>query len=156
MRATDSTRTAMRWSSCERLRAACGALAIALAAAGCSSAASDYYRPEPGQERLSVDDARLKLDELLKAECPRLARDGRLSSGEGEIKVEVDRNGVVQQAWVSRSAGDSRVDEMFAAMAAALEFESPSDMKRDVGTGRVRFGYACGPNSAVATLEPKG
>ena len=128
---------------------------LALSAA-CASHTTNYYKPTEGQERMSVDEARLKLDELLRVECPRLMSDGRLATGEGELKVEVDRDGNVQQAWVSRSVGDSKVDDLFAAVAATLEFESPSGMKNSTGTGRVKFGYACGQNSAVATLEPKG
>ena len=150
MRATDSTRTATRWSSSSLL-----ALAL-VAAAACSSRTTDYFKPEEGQARLSVDEARLKLDQLLRVECPRLRSDGRLATGEGELRVDVDRDGNVRQAWVSRSAGDQKVDEMFAAVAAALEFDTPSGMKGDTGTGRVKFGYACGDGSAVATLEPKG
>jgi hypothetical protein len=154
MRATDSTRTATRWSFYDVLRVAC-CVATVVITAGCWSRATDSYKPTEGQERLSVDEARLKLDEMLRAECPRLRQEGRLASGEGEIKVDVDRDGHVQQAWVSRTAGDQKIDDMFAAVAAALEFESPSNMKGDTGTGRVKFGYACGANSAVATLEPK-
>ncbi|HKG92559.1 MAG TPA: hypothetical protein VKA84_11725 [Gemmatimonadaceae bacterium] len=146
----------MRWSSCSVLRVACALSTLALAALGCTSRTTNYYKPAEGQERLSVDEARLKLDDMLRVECPRLMSGGRLATGEGELKVDVDRDGNVQQAWVSRSTGDSKVDDMFAAVAASLEFESPSGMKNDTGTGRVRIGYACGQGSAVATLEPRG
>jgi outer membrane biosynthesis protein TonB len=121
-------------------------------AAGCVTHTSTAYVPSPGEPRVTTDEARDQLDELLRIECPRLMQAGR-ESRVARLDLDVDREGHVLRSRIGTSTGDDRVDAMFGAVAAKLQLAPPTEMKNDVDTGHVRMGYSCSANAAVATID---
>ncbi len=158
MLATDSIRTATRcWCSDRRVitrRVARRVMSIVLviAAAGCVTRTSTAYVPSPEEPRLSTDEARDQLDQLLRVECPRLMQAGR-DTRVARVDLDVDREGHVLRSRIGSSTGDERIDAMFGAIAAKLQLAPPAEMKNDVETGHVRMGYSCSSTAAVATVD---
>jgi len=159
MRATDSIRTATRWLSSSATSSRALALAVTLAATGCQTVSTTYYKPTPGEQRFSIDEARGVLDQVVASECPRLI-DARKDVGEpGMIELAVDGSGAVTQARVTHSLGDARLDAAFGGIAARLQIDAPPSGTPVDAVGKLRAGYACGatlngkPGAAVATLQ---
>ena len=163
MRGTGSTRTATRWWWCSggsgiggrgsRSSLLLGALAL-LALGGCVTQTSTYFLPTPGQPRLTSDDARDQLDAVLRAECPRLLGASK-PSGAANVGVDLDRSGDVVRARITQSSSDDQMDKVIGAVAARMHFAAPpaADVKNDTVAGRLRMGYSCSKDAAVATVE---
>ena len=154
MRATDSTRTVTRWSSCEAARRALGAalLLLAASAAGCVTTTTTTYLPTAGQPRMTTDDARDEIDALLRAECPRLVQGGK-PSGEARVSVDVDASGNVSSARLQTSSGDEQMDRIFGGSAARLHFVTSGESSSATTAGRLRMGWSCSGNAAVSTIQ---
>ena len=151
MPATDSIRTATRWSSSETTRLALGALLL-LAGAGCVTTTSTAYVPTPGQPHLTTDDARDQIEALLRAECPRLLKADK-PSGESHLSVDVDASGNVSGARLQTSSGDEEMDKIFGGTAARLHFQTSGESSSATTTGRLRMGWSCSGDAAVATIQ---
>ena len=157
---TGSTRTATPWCSSEagrlvvsgrRARVALAGLLL-LAGAGCVTTTTTAYLPTPGQPRLTVDDARDEIDALLRAECPRLVQEGKPSQV-AHVTVDVNSAGDVASARLPTSSGDEQMDKIFGGVAARLHFQASGEMKGPTAPGRLRMGYSCSGQAAVATIE---
>ena len=88
MRATVSTRTAMRWWSCS----------IALAVVACTHHDERYYLPSEDQPRLTTDLMRDRGHNIVRAECPRLLGARAEVTGVAHIRVDVEADGEVRRA----------------------------------------------------------
>lgn len=163
MRGTGSTRTATRWwwysgrreaASGKRVRVSLAAPLCLLALGGCVTQTSSYFVPTPGQPRLTSDDARDQLDAVLRAECPRLLGESK-PSGAANVGVDLDRSGDVVRARITQSSSDAQMDKVFGAVAARMHFAAPpaADVRNDTVAGRLRMGYSCSKDAAVATVE---
>jgi outer membrane biosynthesis protein TonB len=127
----------------------------ALLLASCVTTTTTAFMPTPGQERLTADDARDRLDGLLRAECPRLLQANRPTQ-EGLVTVDIDSKGDVARAVITRSVGDAEIDKLFGGVAAQMHFQPPSsaDLKGEqTVAGRMKMGYSCSAKAAVATLQ---
>ena len=159
MRATGSTPTAMRWRSSEwrgglllLAHLVLGGLATA-----CTPRVTTFYTPSEGESRVSTDELRAEGDRVLAIECPRLLGAGQSATAEAAIVVDVDRaSGAVSRARVERGTGDARIDDIFGALAARLQFDPPSEAKQPTVSGRIGVGYSCSPQAAVTTLRLPG
>jgi hypothetical protein len=110
--------------------------------------------PTPGAARLSGDDARDRLDAVLRAECPRLLKEDKPTHA-AYVSVDLDRSGDVARARITQTSGDSVMDRVFGGVAASMHFQAPAaaDVKGDTAPGRLRMGYSCAKDAAVATVE---
>lgn len=151
MPGTGSTRTAMRWPSSSIFMV--GALGVVLAAGACMHSVSKYYVPTAGEPRLTATDLRDQADQLLGVECQRLLKGDSIATGVAQYLVEVNRGGEVTRADLRKSSGDAKIDDIFGAMAARLQFQPPANMKGDSDDGRIEIGYSCAPNIAVSTFH---
>lgn len=147
-----STRMGTRWPSSRRLSLAVAAGA-ALALGACVHSVAKYYTPSEGESRMTATDLRDQADQLLSVECQRLLKSDSAANGAAQYLVEVDRGGAVSRAELKRSSGDAKIDDIFGAMAARLQFEPPQNMKKDHDDARVEIGYDCAPNVAVSTFR---
>ena len=75
------------------------------------------------------------------------------SSGDVRLTIITDTSGAVTRAELVSSSGDEMLDGLFGAVAAQLKVDSLRATKKSLATRRVRVGYSCAPNAAVATLE---
>ncbi|MDQ6886488.1 MAG: energy transducer TonB [Gemmatimonadota bacterium] len=131
-------------------------LTIALmGAASCVSSTKRFYVPTAGEERISPDDLRDRADRVLKVECPRLLAGKSLTTGEADLDVEVTPSGSVTRASVTKSSGDVRVDDIFGALAAQLQFPALRDAHESIIQSRIGIGFSCAPGIAVVTLQMK-
>ncbi len=144
MRATGSTRTAMRWSSCSAF--------LALLAAACVTSTERFYVPTEGAPRLDQNAVRASSERFVRAECPRLLGDENSATGATTFRLVVASTGAVREAHVERPSPDSQMDGIFGALAAQLDLPPASSPDGD-WTTRVRMGYSCAPGAAVATFE---
>ena len=144
MRATGSTRMAMRWL--------CSS-AAALAAAACVTHTTTYYKPPEGEPRLNQDEFREESDQLLRVECPRLLKGASVATGAASVRVQYDRSGAVQQAQIIRSSGDPQMDTIWGALAARLQFDPQEGQTEDLKPGILTVGYSCSPTYAATTLK---
>ena len=168
---TASTPTAMRCWSCElragrrtargagvrlTVRYASTACLVFLALA-CTKRVTTYYTPTEGERRLSTDEMRDEGDRMLAIECPRLLGASESATADGQVAVDVDRaTGAVSRARISRSTGDTRIDDIFGALAARLDFDPPAGATSPMVTERIGVGYSCSRQSAVMTLSLPG
>lgn len=146
MRGTDSTRTATRWSWYRALAVA----AVLPVLAACMSSSAKYYVPTAGDTRLDENELRTEAERLLRVECERLKGGKSSVSGEGTFVLDVSATGSVQRVKVSRSTGDSALDDIFGALSARLDVE-PLEPK--AGSIRMRASYFCEPDKAITTIE---
>lgn len=161
MWATGSTPMAMRWPSSERRRARAwarvGALLLGGLVAACTTRTTTYYTPSVGEPRLSTDDLRAEGDRMLAIECPRLLKGQQSATAEARIVVDVDRaSGAVSRARLARSTGDPRVDDLFGALSARLQFDPVTEAKSATVSETIGVGYSCSPQAAVTTLQLPG
>ena len=145
MRATGSTRTAMRWRSSSAL------VALALLA-GCVTSTERFYAPTEGAPRLDQNDVREQSTRFVRAECPRLLGDATSATGATTLRLVVSSTGAVREAHIERPSPDSQMDGIFGALAAQLDLPPAASPDGD-WTTRVRMGYSCAPDAAVATFE---
>ena len=167
MRATGSIRMAMRWPFSDgrsaplvsaesrepRAESTLALLMFVVLLAGCVTTTTRAFLPDSARERMSLAEAQDALDQLVAAECPRLTA-ARRDLGEARISVDVDGGGQVTKSTLSKPFGDDRMDQIFGGVTAQMRFDAPSDGK--AATGRMRVGYACGPNARAATIELVG
>ena len=142
MRATASTRTAMRWWSCS----------IALGIVACTTT-ERYYLPSEDQPRLTADLMRDRGHNIVRAECPRLLGARAEVTGVAHIRVDVEADGDVRRAVVSHSSGDERMDEIFGGLAAQLKVDPPGDVRGETIPGSLKLGYSCSPTAGTITVE---
>ena len=142
MRATGSTRSAMRWLFCSVVVAAC--------------VSRGSYFSAPGDSRLNTIEMKDQSDAYLRPQCPRLLDGGNAATGEARIMLEIDRSGAVKRARVVRSSGDRAIDDIFGALAARLQFDPPTGMTGETGDHPIYVGYSCSPQMAVTTLNITG
>src|SRR5688500_19588947 len=131
MRATGSTRTAMRWSSCSAF--------LALLAAACVTSTERFYVPTEGAPRLDQNAVRASSDRFVRAQCPRLLGDENSATGATTFRLVVASTGAVREAHVERPSPDSQMDGIFGALAAQLDLPPASSPDGD-WTTRVRMG----------------
>jgi hypothetical protein len=123
----------------------------------CATRVTTFYTPSQGESRLSSDELRAEGDRVLAVECPRLLGGSQSATAEAQIVVEVERaTGAVSRARVARSTGDARIDDVFGALAARLQFDPPSEAKHPIVSETIGVGYSCSPNAAVTTLRLPG
>ena len=149
MRATGSIRTATRWSSSNAFLAL---LALALLSAGCVTSTERFYVPTEGSPRLDQNAVREASTGFVRAECPRLLGDATSATGATTFRLVVSSTGAVKEAHIERPSPDSQMDGIFGALAAQLDLPPASSPDGD-WTTRVRMGYSCAPDAAVATFE---
>ena len=142
MRATVSTRTAMRWWSCS----------IALVGVACTTT-QRYYLPSEDQPRLSVDLMRDRGHNIVRAECPRLLGAHAEVTGVASIRVDVEADGDVRRAMIAQSSGDERMDEIFGGLAAQLKVDPPGNVSGETIPGSLKLGYSCSPTAGTITIE---
>ena len=147
MRATGSTRSAMRWSWYS--------LMVILTVAACTRT-TRYFVPTPGEPRLTPNEVRDQGGALLSTQCPRLLNGERYALGEARILTDLDRSGAVQRARVTRSSGDQAMDDIFGALIARLKVDPPTGMTGDTGEHPIYIGYSCAPEMSAVTLNITG
>lgn len=155
---TGSIRTATRWSSSEARRTLGAAAAFALiGAAGLVASActrtSTYYVPTPGEARLNQEDFRDESDRFLSVECPRLMGTSGFASGEARARVQLDRSGAVQRVEFTRPSKDERINTVWGALAARLQFDPQEGQSDGLRTSMITIGYSCGKGTALTTLQ---
>ncbi|HEX2780702.1 MAG TPA: hypothetical protein VHM30_14450 [Gemmatimonadaceae bacterium] len=121
--------------------------------AACVTRTTTFYKPTEGESRLDQDQFRDASDQLLRVECPRLMGNTPSATGQARIRVQYDRSGAVQQSQVLRTSGDERIDTMWGALTARLQFDPQQGQTEDLRTGIITVGYSCAPNTAVTTLQ---
>lgn len=160
MRATGSIRTATRWSSSSAptarpdagTRRGAARLALALLAAACVTSSERFYVPTEGAPRLDQNEVRESSTRFVRAECPRLLGDGTSATGAATLRLVVSSTGAVREAHIERPSPDAQMDGIFGALAAQLDLPPAASPDGD-WTTRVRMGYSCAPDAAVATFE---
>lgn len=156
MRATGSTRTAMRWwSSSARARRGtrrAATLVLLALSAACVRSTERFYVPTEGQPRLDQNSIREASERFVRAECPRLLGNGTSATGATTLKLAVAPGGMVREAHIERPSPDPQIDGIFGALAAQLDLPPAASPDGD-WTTRVRMGYSCAPGAAVATFE---
>jgi hypothetical protein len=126
-------------------------------ALACTTRSTTYYTPSVGEPRLGTDELRAEGDRLLAIECPRLLGRSQSATAEARLAIDVDRSsGAVSRARLTRSTGDSRIDDLFGALAARLQFDPPADAKGTTVSETIGVGYSCSPQAAVTTLQLPG
>ena len=143
MRATVSTRMAMRWWSSS----------IALAVVAACTTTQRYYLPSEDQPRLTTDLMRDRGHNIVRAECPRLLGARAEVTGVADIRIDVEADGDVRRAMVARSSGDERMDEIFGGLAAQLKVDPPGNVSGETIPGSLKLGYACSPTAGTITIE---
>lgn len=158
MSTTGSTRTATRWSSSDARRAIAAAGAFALiGAAGLGASActrtSTYFVPTPGETRLNQDDFRDESDQILSVECPRLMGTNDFATGEARARIQLDKSGAVQRVEFTRPSKDERINTVWGALAARLQFDPQDGQSDELRTSMITIGYSCGKGTALTTLQ---
>jgi hypothetical protein len=146
----------MRWSSSELRRTlfTAGALAMmsAAGAAACTRT-STYYVPTAGETRLNQDDFRDESDRILSVECPRLMGTNDFATGEARARIQIDKSGAVQRVQFTRPSNDERINTVWGALAARLQFDPQEGQSEDLRTSMITIGYSCGKGTALTTLQ---
>jgi TonB family protein len=140
---------AMRWSFCNAVKP----LFMALLAGACVHTVTRYYIPDANNPRFDLDGATQVLDQYMSVQCPQRLAEKKAESGEVRLTILADTSGAVTRAELTTSSGDAMVDGLFGTVAAQLKADSLRAPQKGVLTRRVRIGYSCAPNAAVATLE---
>jgi TonB family protein len=145
MRATDSTRMAMRWWWCDAV--------LLVLIISCAPMVRRWYVPQSGERTLGMDELREAADLALRDECPRLLRGGTSATGEVLVVVDVEPGGAVRRARIERSSGDRAVDDLFGTLATRMRLDRLSTTAGESAEGEVEMGYSCAPNVAIATIR---
>jgi len=147
MGTTGFIRTATRWLSCS-------GVALAGALAACASHAVRVYEPPQTAARISLDEMRNRLTEMMLIECPRLVgwRDRR--HGSVGIDLAVGAQGRVERATIYRGSGDASVDDIAGGLAARLALAPPAQvMANDPPIHRLTVLYECAPAGTDVRLD---
>jgi TonB family protein len=147
---------AMRWSLFDcvipRLRRVAAALGMTTMM-GCVHTVTRYYVPDTHNPRFDTDGATQVLDQYLGVQCPQRLAAKRSESGDVRLTITTDTSGAVTRAELTSSSGDEMLDGLFGTVAAQLKVDSLRATRKPLATRRLRMGYSCAPNAAVATLE---
>lgn len=188
--ATGSTPMATRWLSCRargcpwRPGSALRAAAVLFVVVGCVTSVTRYYTPPPGAQRLTPQELRTQLQLLLGVECPRLLAGKPSVAGGAELSLALAADSSVSRATITRTSGDSRVDDIIGGLAAELTLRRRADSatvraatdsvppavpEADTTAGAVAAAagsradraravvlYSCTPSAAVATVTIGG
>lgn len=122
---------------------------VLVLATACVTQTSISYLPSPDQPRFDLAQGQATLGQFVGLECERLREAGR-AEGSARLRLVQDDSGLVTQADLEASSGDSRVDGVMGAIAAQLRLPPATAGRRAV----VRAGYRCDERGTVtATLE---
>lgn len=137
MGTTGFIRTATRWLSCS-------GIALAGVVAACASGSVRVYDPPQTTARLSLDQMRNRLTEMMVIECPRLVGSRDRRRGSVTIDLAVSTDGRVDRATIHRGSGDATFDDIAGGMAARLALAPPPQvMASDPSTHRLTVLYEC-------------
>jgi TonB family protein len=139
---------AMRWPFSERWGAA-----AALVAAACVHTVTRYYLPDTRNPRFDADGATQVLEQYLRVQCPERLAAKKPGSGDVRLTITADTSGAVTRAELVSSSGDAMLDGLFGTVAAQLKVDSLRATTKSLATRRLRMGFSCAPDAAVATLE---
>ena len=130
------------------------AVAVSLSSVfSCVSTVTRYYLPDARNPRFELDGATQTLDQYLRVQCPERLAAKKSESGDVRITIRTDTTGAVTRAELVSSSGDELLDGLFGTVAAQLKVDSLRATTAAPGTRRLRMGFSCAPNAAVATLE---
>lgn len=139
MGTTGFIRTATRWLSCS-------GIALAGASAACASGSVRVYEPPQTAARISLEQMRDRLTEMMVIECPRLIGTRTKRRGSVTIDLAVSTEGQVDRASIRRGSGDATFDDIAGGMAARLALAPPPQvMANDPSTHRLTVLYECAP-----------
>ena len=119
----------------------------------CVHTVTHYYLPDARNPRFDTDRATQVLDQYLGVQCPERLAAKKPASGDVRLTITTDTSGAVTRAELTSSSGDEMLDGLFGTVAAQLQVDSLRARKTPLATRRLRMGYSCAPNAAVATLE---
>ena len=122
-------------------------------ALGCVHTVTRYYVPDANNPRFDTDGATQVLDQYLAVQCPQRLTAKKPESGDVRLTITTDTSGAVTRAELTSSSGDELLDGLFGTVAAQLKVDSLRATKKPFDTRRLRMGFSCAPNAAVATLE---
>jgi TonB family protein len=120
---------------------------------GCVSSVTRYYLPDPQNPRFDTDRATQVIDQYLSVQCPERLAAKKSDTGDARLTITTDTAGAVTQAELVSSSGDETLDGMFGTVAAQLKVDSLRATTKPTATRKLRVGFSCAPNAAVATLE---
>jgi hypothetical protein len=121
--------------------------------AACVHTVTRYYRPDAHNPRFDTDGATQVLDQYLGVQCPERLAAKKPASGDVRLTIITDTSGAVTRAELTSSSGDDILDGLFGTVAAQLKVDSLRATTKPLATRRLRLGYSCAPDAAVATLE---
>ena len=147
MGTTGSIRTATRWLSCS-------AIVLAGAVLACASSAMRVYEPPQTAARISLDEMRDRLTEMMVIECPRLVGSHDRRRGSVSIDLAIGAEGRVARATIHRGSGDATFDDIAGGLAARLALATPPQaMAADPPAHRLTVFYECAPAGTDVRLE---
>jgi TonB family protein len=120
---------------------------------GCVHTVTRYYLPDAKNPRFDADGATQVLDQYLGVQCPQRLAAKKPESGDVRLTITTDTSGAVTRAELTTSSGDELLDGLFGTVAAQLKVDSLRATKKPIDARRLRIGFSCAPNAAVATLE---
>ena len=121
--------------------------------AACVHTVTRYYLPDAHNPRFDADGATQVLDQYLGVQCPERLAAKKPASGDVHLTILTDTSGAVTRAELTSSSGDDILDGLFGTVAAQLKVDSLRATTKPLATRRLRLGYSCAPDAAVATLE---
>ena len=121
--------------------------------AACVHTVTRYYLPDAHNPRFDTDGATQVLDQYLGVQCPERLAAKKPASGDVRLTITTDTSGAVTRAELTSSSGDDILDGLFGTVAAQLKVDSLRATTKPLATRRLRLGYSCAPDAAVATLE---
>jgi hypothetical protein len=151
-------------------------IAISLLTA-CVLGTTRYYTPRAARARIPLEQMRVRADAMLAAECPRVVHGKNSVFAATDIGLDVDSSGAVQRAEIERGSGDTRLDDVFGALAAQLQLQptaarpptavaaaeaAQSDQPRPapppapLDRHQLTVSYACSSDAASVVLELRG
>ncbi|HKT08229.1 MAG TPA: TonB family protein [Gemmatimonadaceae bacterium] len=104
------------------------------------------YEPPQTAARISLEQMRDRLTEMMVIECPRLIGTRTKRRGGVTIDLAVSTEGRVDRASIRRGSGDATFDDIAGGMAARLALAPPPQvMANDPSTHRLTVLYECAP-----------
>ena len=147
MGTTGFIRTATRWLSCS-------SIVLAGVAAACASGSMRVYEPPRTAARISLDQMRDRLTEMMVMECPRLVGSRDRRRGSVTIDLAVGVEGRVDRATIHKGSGDATFDDIAGGLAARLALApAPQVMANDPSTHRLTVLYECATAGADIRLQ---
>ena len=148
---------AMRWSSSSAARSVPRPRTVrvlgTLVAVACVSTVTRSYLPDPGNPRFDTERATAVIEQYLRAQCPERLAAKKADSGDASLVVRIDSTGAVTRADLTSSSGDETLDGVFGTVAAQLQLDSLRATAAVPRTTRVKMGFSCANDAAVATIE---